>query len=128
MDARFRSRLVSGLIVSVIGITGAALATAQNTSSSTGSTTAAPATTTTPGTSSMGTTAPDTSTAPPSTTAPSTGTGAAGGATPGTAASPSTTGTTAQDSQAKRIFDQLDVNHDGMLSFDEFSRATFQQK
>jgi hypothetical protein len=34
----------------------------------------------------------------------------------------------AGDSQAKRIFDQLDLNHDGMLSLDEFSRATFQSK
>lgn len=33
----------------------------------------------------------------------------------------------AGDEQAKRIFDQLDLNHDGMLSLDEFSRATFQQ-
>ena len=40
-------------------------------------------------------------------------------ATPGAAS--------AGDSQAKRVFDQLDLNHDGMLSLDEFSRATFQQ-
>jgi len=33
----------------------------------------------------------------------------------------------AADSQAKRLFDQLDLNHDGMLSLEEFSRATFQQ-
>jgi hypothetical protein len=44
------------------------------------------------------------------------------------AAPPTTPGATgAADSQAKRIFDQLDLDHDGMLSLDEFSRATFQQ-
>jgi hypothetical protein len=38
------------------------------------------------------------------------------------------TGTTgAADSPAKRIFDQLDLNHDGMLTLEEFSRAQFQQ-
>lgn len=33
----------------------------------------------------------------------------------------------ATDNPAKRLFDQLDSNRDGMLSLDEFSRATFQQ-
>jgi len=38
------------------------------------------------------------------------------------------TGTSAAaDSPAKRIFDQLDLNHDGMLTLEEFSRAQFQQ-
>jgi hypothetical protein len=32
------------------------------------------------------------------------------------------------DSPAKRIFDQLDLNHDGMLSLEEFSRAQFQPR
>jgi Ca2+-binding EF-hand superfamily protein len=31
----------------------------------------------------------------------------------------------AQDSPARRIFDQLDTNHDGMLTFEEFSKAQF---
>jgi hypothetical protein len=44
-----------------------------------------------------------------------------------TRATPGAAGAGDEQAQAKRIFDQLDLNHDGMLSLDEFSRATFQQ-
>jgi len=49
------------------------------------------------------------------------------------ATSPSTTSSpaenaNAQDAQARKIFDQLDTNHDGLLTLDEFSRATFRAK
>jgi Ca2+-binding EF-hand superfamily protein len=41
---------------------------------------------------------------------------------------PSTSATPSQDVEARKIFDQLDANHDGTLSFDEFSRATFRAR
>ncbi len=44
------------------------------------------------------------------------------------ATSNGSTGTNgAPDSPAKRIFDQLALNHDGVLTLEEFSRAQFQQ-
>jgi len=65
------------------------------------------------------TSAPDAT--PPPNAAPS--------ATPpaGTPSGGSSAATDANASQAKMLFDRLDTNHDGMLSLEEFSRATFQQ-
>jgi hypothetical protein len=56
-----------------------------------------------------------------------------------TPATPPTTSDTPKDTapdnaatspnvDARRIFDQLDANHDGTLTFEEFSRATFRSK
>lgn len=58
--------------------------------------------------------------------APSMTSGAASGATTGAANPGNADGQ--QDAQTRRIFDQLDANHDGTLSFDEFSRATFRAR
>jgi hypothetical protein len=110
-------RLKSGLIIATLALAGSSVASAADTPTA-GSDANAKA----------GTPA---ATAAPS-TAPSTGQGAGDtnmaprgndAATPH--ATPGAAGT--GDDQAKRIFDQLDLNHDGMLSLDEFSRATFQQ-
>lgn len=138
MILRLKSRLVSGLIVSTIGMTGATFVSAVGTSSANGDTAgnsnAAPATST-PGTPSAGGTAAAPST--PSAGSPSSSMpGAASGSDTSMAprgADPSATtnamsGTGTADSPAKKIFDQLDLNHDGMLSLEEFSRATFQEQ
>jgi hypothetical protein len=77
-----------------------------------------------PGSTNGATSAPDA--APPTTTEPTTTEPSA--APPAAAPSGgSTPATAANASQAKALFDQLDANHDGMLSLEEFSRATFQQ-
>ena len=128
MSLRLKSRLASGLFVSTIGMTAAAFALAADT---------APA-----GASAAGNPAPMAGASTPSATP---ATPAATGGTPTTAptgadkamaprgADPvqttniAATPATSPDSPAKKIFDQLDLNHDGMLSLDEFSRATFQQ-
>jgi Ca2+-binding EF-hand superfamily protein len=57
---------------------------------------------------------------------PSTSTPAASNPSPTSA--PSSTDANAQDAEARKIFDQLDTNHDGILTLDEFSRATIRAK
>jgi hypothetical protein len=106
MILQLRSRLASGLIVSTIGMTGATLGTAAD----------APAAS---GTAAGAAKAPNAST--PSSATP--------GSAPSSATPASTTGAapSAHDDPAREIFDQLDSNHDGALSFEEFARATFQQ-
>ena len=115
MILRLKSRLASGLIVATVALAGTTVASAAAlepgaafapaTSTPSAAPSAAPSTA--PG-------AGDTNMAPRGNEATATPHATAGAAGAG-------------DTQAKRIFDQLDLNHDGMLSLDEFSRATFQQ-
>ena len=111
-------RLKSGLIIATLALAGSSVASAADTPTAgndanvqagTSAATAAP-----PAAPSAGQGAGDTNMAPRGNDAATT-----------THAAPGAAG--AGDEQAKRIFDQLDLNHDGMLSLDEFSRATFQQ-
>ncbi len=50
------------------------------------------------------------------------------GAVASLTSAPSSTDANAQDAEARKIFDQLDTNHDGILTLDEFSRATIRAK
>jgi len=121
MILRLKSRLASGLIVATVALAGTTVASAADTTATAGANAA-----------------PGYNAAAPATSTPSAAPSAAPSTAPGagdtntaprgneaTATPHATAG--AGDTQAKRIFDQLDLNHDGMLSLDEFSRATFQQ-
>ena len=118
MILRLKSRLASGLIVATVALAGTSVASAADTPAAGNDANAragtSAATTAPPAAPSAGQSAGDTNMAPRGNDA---------AATPHTA--PGAAG--AGDDPAKRIFDQLDLNHDGMLSLDEFSRATFQQ-
>jgi hypothetical protein len=46
----------------------------------------------------------------------------------GSSAATGNAGGSGKEATARNIFEQLDANHDGQLSFEEFSRATFQQQ
>ena len=120
MILRLKGRLASGLIVATVALAGTTVASAADTpatagvNAAPGSNTAAPATSAPSAAPSTAPGAGDTNMAPRGNEATATPHATAGAAGAG-------------DTQAKRIFDQLDLNHDGMLSLDEFSRATFQQ-
>jgi len=108
-------QLVTAVAICAFGIAGAACATTSETAPARADIAPSTAQTPAPGmsTDTSTSTAPSTSTMPPSATSgPDT----------------STANASAQSPQARKIFDQLDMNHDGMLSFQEFSRATFESK
>ena len=123
MIRRLNSNIAYALIASAVGLSGYGVGNAADNP-------------TAPDGASKAATTPATPTAPqaPPSNPGSASTPAAGATTDSTmaprgtnpsAATNATAG--AGDSPAKRIFDQLDTNHDGSLWLEEFSRATFQQ-
>jgi hypothetical protein len=124
-------RFMPGLLAAALGLAMAGSALAMDNDSSKANAANDPSTAASP--SSVGNNGASASTGSTGTTGSSAaGNSANGSSTPtGTNASGGSTAASSAaggNDTARKIFDQLDSNHDGSLSYDEFSRATFQHQ